>query len=218
MSVWSRARAITASIRPPIPTGRAGRWTRARPPSRPRSRPRTMVPTSFSKNKPGVPGPLTLKAWRGSRVPPVRYRSRPRWSPCGAGRPAPVIPPGSERRSERPDRDLGGCRQQRLDLRVEAAERDRRAGHVQRRAVVADVVPPDVDPALRQLLVRVPVEQVQLTDRSAAQPVDHERHVVTAAEGQVGDDRLEQLIDDLVGAGQLLAAASRLAVDTDAHL
>src|ERR1017187_2378526 len=72
-----------------------------------------------------------------------------------------ALPSGPPWPSEGPDRDLGGCGKQFLDLRVKTAERDGRAGHIKRSAVVADVVPPDVDPALRQLFVRVPVQQVQ---------------------------------------------------------
>jgi hypothetical protein len=36
--------------------------------------------------------------------------------------------------------------------------------------------------------------------------------------GQVGHDGLEQLVGDRVGAGELLAATARLAVDAHAHL
>ncbi len=111
--------------------------------------------------------------------------------------------------SEGPDRDLRGGGEQSVDLLVEAAERDGRARHVERGAVVSDVVPADVDAALRQQFVRVPVQQVQLADRGATEPVDHQRHIVAGPERQVGDDGFEQLINDLVGAGQLLSAAPR---------
>src|SRR3984957_10413466 len=121
-------------------------------------------------------------------------------------------------RSERPDGDLRRGGQQTGDLVIKAAERDRRARHVQRRAVLADVVAPDVNPALAELLMRIAVQQVQLTDRRAAQPVDHERDVVALAERQVSDDCLQELVHDVVGAGQLLPPAARLAVDPDTHL
>ena len=63
-----------------------------------------------------------------------------------------------------------------------------------------------------------PVQQVQLADRGAAEAVDHERDLVAERVRQVGDDRAEQLVDDLVGADQLGAATAGLAVDADADL
>ncbi len=66
--------------------------------------------------------------------------------------------------------------------------------------------------------MRAAVEQVELADRRAAEPVDHQRDVVALAERQVRRRRLDQLVDDLVRVGELLAPAPRLAVDADAHL
>ena len=63
-----------------------------------------------------------------------------------------------------------------------------------------------------------PVAEVELADRRATEPVDHERDPVARLEREVGDDGLEQLVDDLVRRGELLAAATRLTVDADAHL
>src|SRR5262245_18522629 len=84
--------------------------------------------------------------------------------------------------SERPDGDLRRLVEQAVDLVVETAERDRAACHVERRAVLADVVAPHVAAPLRELAVCPPVEQVQLADRGAAEAVDHERDVVAAGE------------------------------------
>jgi hypothetical protein len=56
------------------------------------------------------------------------------------------------------------------------------------------------------------VEDVQLGDRRPAEAVDHQRHVVAGLVGQVGGHRLDQLVDDRVGVGELLAPAPRLAV------
>ena len=55
-------------------------------------------------------------------------------------------------------------------------------------------------PCAGELLVRQPVQQVQLADRGAAQAVDHQRDPVARGVRQVGDDRAQQLVDDLVGA------------------
>lgn len=90
--------------------------------------------------------------------------------------------------------------------------------HVQRSAVFADVVARDLDAALREFLVSQPVQDVQLTDRRAAQAVDHQGDAFAAGEGQVGDDGVEQLRDDLRGGGDVDALAAGLTVDADTHL
>ena len=51
-------------------------------------------------------------------------------------------------------------------------------------------------PAVGQLLVGPAVEQVELADRGAAEAVDHQRDPVAGLVRQVGDDGLEQLVDD----------------------
>jgi phosphoenolpyruvate---glycerone phosphotransferase subunit DhaK len=78
-----------------------------------------------------------------------------------------------------------------------------------------------VDTALGQLLVRVPVHQVQLADRGAAEAVDHERDLVALAD-YVGEYctsldmagasiTLSRLDDEIAG---LLAAPAEIAIRT----
>ncbi len=62
------------------------------------------------------------------------------------------------------------------------------------------------------------VEEVELADRGAAEPVDHQRDLVTRLERQVGDDRVEQDVDDLVGRHELRPLAAGLPVDADPDL
>src|SRR5690606_27334795 len=113
---------------------------------------------------------------------------------------------------------LCGRREQLLELAVEAQQRQRRAGHLERRAVLADVVTHDRQPLLLAALRGAAIEHVELADRRAAEAVDHHGDPVAGLEGQVVVDRVEKLVDDRVGGLQLVAAAARLAVDADADL
>ncbi len=80
---------------------------------------------------------------------------------------------------EDPVRDLGRGQHELLELVVDLEQRQVGTRHLQRRAVLVDVAAEDVDPLVGELLVGDAVEQVELADRRAPQPVDHQRHLVT---------------------------------------
>src|ERR1700761_252667 len=117
---------------PTTPAG-PGSPTRAGPPPRRRCGPRTTRAGRDGRRRPGGP-------------PSGRPTSA---SPAGRGQPGPRRASGSERA----DGDLGRGAQQPVDLVVQLAQGQRGAGHVERGAVLADVVAADVDPALGQLLM-----------------------------------------------------------------
>ena len=66
--------------------------------------------------------------------------------------------------------------------------------------------------------MRAADEDVQLADRGAAEPVDHERHPVAGDERQVVRRGGEQVVHDLVCAGQRPALTAGLPVDPDPEL
>ena len=139
--------------------GRADPRPTPRPPTRPSRPPPVKAPAPRPRREPrcepcrepcrGDDG-LPLGCPGGASEGTGTFRS-PRCPPTSRQASDPDAAPSDAAASERPDGDLRGCAEQRVDLGVQPAERDGRAGHVQRRAVVADVVAPDVDPALGQL-------------------------------------------------------------------
>jgi hypothetical protein len=67
--------------------------------------------------------------------------------------------------------------------------------------MLADITPAHVDATSRELVVVPAIEQVELADRCATQPVDHQRDIVALGVGQV--------VDDFVCAGELFTARPR---------
>jgi hypothetical protein len=66
--------------------------------------------------------------------------------------------------------------------------------------------------------VRPPVQQVELLQRRGPQPVDQDRHARALGEPEVADERIHEVLGDLVGRLERTAAGAGLAVDADADL
>jgi hypothetical protein len=103
-------------------------------------------------------------------------------------------------------------------LVVELEQRDRGAGHLERRDVVADEGPGDLDAPAGEDLVDPAVDDVQLDERRPAHAVDEREHSVPLSEDTFVQDRGHEHVDDLVGRCDGHAPASRLAVDADPDL
>src|SRR3954447_21163633 len=115
--------------------------------------------------------------------------------------------------SRSPDRSVP----ERQELVVGLEQRDRRAGHLQRRDVGADQRPGHAHAVLRQDLVDLVVHHVELDQRRATQTVDERDDTVPRRERQVGQDRLEQHLGDLLRRRQRQPLPAGLAVDADAE-
>src|SRR5512132_4681046 len=104
------------------------------------------------------------------------------------------------------------------ELAVQLEERDRTAGHLQRRDVRADQVPVDLDPTPLEQLVELVVDDVELDRRCAAHAVDEREHLVALFERDVVDHRRCQALDDLARGSKLPPLPAGLAVNADSDL
>ncbi|MFC7246007.1 hypothetical protein ACFQO7_26310 [Catellatospora aurea] len=96
------------------------------------------------------------------------------------------------------------------DLVVELDQGQRGACQVQGRASLADVVAPHLDPAGGELFMSAAVEQVQLADRGAAQPVGHQGDIIAAL---VGAGRSRRLRNRLLNGAHGLPLVDRRRLD-----
>ena len=114
-------------------------------------------------------------------------------------------------------RGVDGSIPQPEQLVVCLEHRHRAARHVERGDVVAHQVAGDLHARLLEQLGDLAVHQVQLDERRAAHAVEHHDRR-TRREVEVGENRLDQLLGDLVRLGERHAVASRLTVDAHADL
>src|SRR4029077_18319252 len=104
------------------------------------------------------------------------------------------------------------------ELLVQLEDRQRSAGHLERRYVAADQVARGLDARSPQLLVDLAIKKVELEQRRAAHAVDEREHLRALPRLEVGDDRLHDDVDHLARRSQGRPLAPRLAVDPDAEL
>src|SRR2546423_11560794 len=103
-----------------------------------------------------------------------------------------------------------------LDLVVEHAQGQRSSSHLERRGDIADQRARHPQPlALEALTCRVE-QQVKLTERSSAKPVDEHEQLLAFGWLEVADDGFEQLAADCVSRCETGSATPRLPVDAHA--
>src|SRR5919199_6752049 len=104
------------------------------------------------------------------------------------------------------------------ELVVQLKQRDRAAGHFERRDVVADQPAADVYPEPIEIALELMIYHVQLDQRRTAHSIHQGQHIVTTLERQILDDHLRQHLDDLCSRPALDALPARLAMNADADL
>src|SRR6516165_9399064 len=112
------------------------------------------------------------------------------------------------------------CIPEALHLFVKQRHRHRAAGHVERRNEIADQRPGDPATSGFEPFADCVVHQIEFRQRCSAEAVDQKDYLTPRTIAQIGHDRTDHFRCDLVRRPELLAAASRFAVnaDTDFHL
>ena len=107
--------------------------------------------------------------------------------------------------SEHPDGNLGGGVEKSFQFLVKPDEGEGKTRHLKGGAVFPHVIAHDFEPAVAAIEGGFAVKEVELADGGSAQPVDHEADPVAFFKGEVVRNRLEHLVENLIGGADFIA-------------